>query len=125
MRKPQSGFSHTCPPGSIFHSLDACRDLPPCSTARCLMNDSLREYAAGCQTGFAAPKTRREIAARVDRMIEMIDSAVLGYEPFFPVRLVVFPEFAHSPPVYYSVHELLEQLAVPLPNEHTDRYLSR
>jgi predicted amidohydrolase len=90
-----------------------------------MMNDSLRYYAACCQTDFPAPKSRHEITARVDRMIEMIDGAVLGYEPFFAVRLVVFPEFAHSPPTYFTVHELLEHLAVPLPNEHTDRYVAR
>jgi formamidase len=38
-----------------------------------------------------------------------------------PVRLVVFPEFAHAAPVLASVAELLEKLAVPIPNEHTDR----
>jgi len=58
-------------------------------------------------------------------LLEMIDSAVLGYEPFFPVRLVVFPEFAHTPPVYFTVEELRERLAVPIPNEHTDRYTAR
>ncbi len=58
-------------------------------------------------------------------MLEMIDSAVLGYEPFFPIRLVVFPEFAHTPPVYPTVAELVDRLAVSLPNEHTERYRLR
>jgi len=58
-------------------------------------------------------------------MLEMIDSAVLGYDPFFPIRLVVFPEFAHTPPVYVTEAEMLEHLAVPLPNEHTERYARR
>jgi predicted amidohydrolase len=58
-------------------------------------------------------------------MLEMIDSAVLGYEPFFPVKLVVFPEFAHTPPAYPTLPELVERLAVPVPNEHTDRYVRR
>jgi predicted amidohydrolase len=58
-------------------------------------------------------------------MLEMIDSAVMGYEPFFPVRLVVFPEFAHTPPVFPSLSELVDRLAVPVPNEHTDRYIRR
>jgi formamidase len=89
------------------------------------MSEPVRYYAACCQTDFPAPKSRQEIVARVDRMLEMIDSAVMGYEPFFPVRLVVFPEFAHSPPVYFTVPELLEHLAVPIPNEHTDRYCAR
>lgn len=84
-----------------------------------------RYYAACCQTDFPSPASREEIASRVDRMLEMIDSAVLGYEPFFPVRLVVFPEFAHTPPVYDSVAELSERLAVTLPNEHTERYRLR
>ena len=34
---------------------------------------------------------------------------------------MVFPEFAHAAPVFASVAELLEKLAVPIPNEHTDR----
>jgi predicted amidohydrolase len=58
-------------------------------------------------------------------MLEMIDSAVLGYEPFFPIRLVVFPEFAHTPPVYTTVAELADHLAVEIPNEHTQRYAQR
>ncbi|MBI3463726.1 MAG: nitrilase [Planctomycetes bacterium] len=89
------------------------------------MNDPGRYYVACCQTDFASPKSRDEIGSRVDRMIEMLDCAVQGYEPFFPVRLVVFPEFAHSPPVYFTVRELLDRLAVPIPNEHTDRYCRR
>lgn len=88
------------------------------------MNTS-RYYAACCQTDFPSPASRAEIPNRVDRMLEMIDSAVLGYEPFFPVRLVVFPEFAHTPPVYATVRELEERLAVPVPNEHTARYERR
>jgi predicted amidohydrolase len=51
----------------------------------------------------------------------MIDSAVAGAAPFLPVRLVVFPEFAHAAPIYASVGELIDKLAVPIPNEHTDR----
>jgi predicted amidohydrolase len=58
-------------------------------------------------------------------MLEMVDSAVQGYEPFFPVRLVVFPEFAHMAPIYPTARELREELAVPIPNEHTDRYVER
>ncbi len=84
-----------------------------------------RYYAACCQTDFPCPSSRSEIKSRVDRMLEMIDSAVLGYEPFFPVRLVVFPEFAHTPPVYDTVDKLAERLAVPIPNEHTERYAKR
>ena len=59
--------------------------------------------------------------ANTDRMLAMIDAAVAGSAPFLPVRLVVFPEFAHAAPVFATVAELLDKLAVPIPNEHTDR----
>ena len=42
----------------------------------------------------------------------MTDSAVMGYGPFFPVRLVVFPEFAISCPLYETAEELLEKLGI-------------
>lgn len=58
-------------------------------------------------------------------MLEMIDSVVIGYEPFYPVRLVVFPEFAHMAPAYLTAGELREKLAIEVPNEHTDRYVAR
>ena len=38
-----------------------------------------------------------------------------------PVRLVVFPEFAHAAPVFPTVAELRGKLAVKIPNEHTER----
>ena len=84
-----------------------------------------RYLAAACSTDFPNPKDRSEIADRVDRMLAMIDSAVIGYEPFGDVRLVVFPEFAHAAPIYLTPHELLNKLAVPVPNEHTDRYIRK
>lgn len=84
-----------------------------------------RFYAAACQVDLPNVEHRNGIADRVSRMIEMIDCAVTGYEPFFDVRLVVFPEFAHAAPVYATAAELLEKLAVPIPNEHTDRYIAR
>ena len=52
----------------------------------------------------------------------MVDRAVIGYEPFFDVKLLVFPEFAHAAPIYATVEELRDRLALPIPNEHTDRY---
>jgi formamidase len=81
-----------------------------------------RYYAAACQLDTPNPTHSDEIADRVTRMIEMIEQAVTGYGPFFDVRLVVFPEFAHAAPVYPTVQELLQNLAVPIPNEHTQRY---
>ena len=55
----------------------------------------------------------------------MVDRAVIGYEPFFDVKLVVFPEFAHTAPIYETVAELSDRLAVPIPNEHTDSYVHK
>jgi predicted amidohydrolase len=54
-------------------------------------------------------------------MLQMIESAVVGSAPFLPVRLVVFPEFSHAAPVFPTVGELLNKLAVSIPNEHTER----
>lgn len=84
-----------------------------------------RYYAAAIQTDFSTPADRSGIAAHTTRMLELIDAAVVGYEPFFDVRLVVFPEFAHAAPIYATAPELLEKLAVPIPNEHTERYLAK
>lgn len=86
------------------------------------MSPDLRYYAAACQTDLPNPRQRDDIARQVDHMLAMIDRAVVGYKPFFPVRLVVFPEFGHAAPIYPTVEELLDRLAVPIPNEHTDRY---
>jgi predicted amidohydrolase len=83
---------------------------------------SLRYYAAACQTDFPCPATRDEIAPRVKRMCEMIENTITGYEPFFDVRFLVFPEFAHAAPIYDGVKELRDHLAVEIPNEHTDCY---
>jgi predicted amidohydrolase len=82
----------------------------------------LRYAAAACQTDLPNPRDRHGIAAAVGHMLAMIDRAVLGYAPFMPVRLLVFPEFAHAAPVYPTAEELYDRLAVPIPNEHTERY---
>jgi predicted amidohydrolase len=86
------------------------------------MPPELRYWAAACQTDLPNPRDRASIARQVGHMLAIIDRAVLGYAPFAPVRLVVFPEFGHAAPIYPTVEELLEHLAVPIPNEHTDRY---
>ncbi len=49
--------------------------------------------------------------------------AVVGYGPFMPVKLIAFPEFAHAAPVYATAKELLKHLTVPIPNEHTEKYI--
>ncbi len=84
-----------------------------------------RYYAAACQTDLPCPRSREELPGRVDRLLAMIDRAVIGYRPFFDVRLVAFPEFAHAAPIYETVEELLDRLAVTLPNEQTDRYVKK
>lgn len=81
----------------------------------------IRYSAAACQTQLPNPLGRQEMRGNTDRMLSMIDSAVAGAAPFLPVRLVVFPEFAHAAPVYVSLAELRDKLAVPIPNEHTER----
>ena len=80
-------------------------------------------YAAACQTDFPCPETRDDIGDRVRRMCAIIEQTITGYEPFFDVRLLVFPEFAHSVPIFETVEELRNALAVPVPNEHTDAYV--
>jgi formamidase len=81
----------------------------------------IRYSAAACQTALNNPMDRRQMKANTDRMLSMIDSAVIGSMPFLPVRLVVFPEFAHSAPVFATQAELIKKLAVEIPNQHTDR----
>src|SRR5215212_3297596 len=85
------------------------------------MAELIRYAAAACQTDMANPTERRAMRASTDRMLSMIDSAVAGSAPFLPVRLVVFPEFAHAAPVFPTAAELIEKLAVRIPNEHTER----
>ena len=84
-----------------------------------------RYYAAACQIDLPNPADRRQIPERVDHMLNMIDYAVSGYEPFFDVRLVAFPEFAHAAPIYTTVDKLLDRLALPIPNEFTDQYIQK
>jgi predicted amidohydrolase len=85
----------------------------------------IRYTAAACQTDLPNPTGRAQMRNNTDRILAMIDAAVMGSAPFVPVRLVVFPEFAHAAPVFPTVEELLEKLAVPIPNEHTDRLVAR
>jgi predicted amidohydrolase len=85
----------------------------------------IRYSAAVCQTDMPNPVDRRQMRANTDRMLRMIDSAVAGSAPFLPVRLVVFPEFAHAAPVFPTVEELRQKLTVPIPNEHTDRLIAK
>lgn len=84
--------------------------------------ECLRYSAAACQVDFPNPARRDEITGHTDRMLAMARMAVEGYAPFLPVKLVVFPEFAHAAPVYPTAAELRQHLTLPIPNEHTERY---
>jgi predicted amidohydrolase len=86
---------------------------------------SLRYAAAACQTDFANPLDRAAMGANTDRMLAMVDAAVAGSAPFLPVRLIAFPEFAHAAPVFPTVRELVDKIAVPIPNEHTERLTAK
>ena len=85
----------------------------------------IRYTAAACQTDLPNPVHRSQMRANTDRMLSMIDSAVAGSAPFLPVRLIVFPEFAHTAPVFVSVAELVDKLGMPIPNEHIDRIAAK
>ena len=80
-----------------------------------------RYHAAACQTDRPHPRNRSEIATNVTRLLEMAESAVVANRPFCSVKLLVFPEFAISCPIYQTAEELLEKLAVEVPNDQTDR----
>jgi formamidase len=83
--------------------------------------EQIRYAAAACQTDQPNPLERRDMRRNTERVCAMIDAAVAGALPFLPVRLVVFPEFAHAAPVFPTLAELRAKLAVPIPNEQTER----
>src|SRR6476660_664506 len=85
------------------------------------MEECLKYFAVACQTDHVNPLNRSEMVRNTDRMLSMLEHAVIGYAPFLPVKLVVFPEFAHAAPAYVTLGEIREKLAVPIPNEHTER----
>jgi predicted amidohydrolase len=90
------------------------------------MNSEILQYnAAAIQTDFENPLTRREMKKNSARVLELIELAVIGYKPFLPVKLLVFPEFAHAAPVYDSLRKLREKLGVEIPNEHTRRVVEK
>ncbi|GAB4135798.1 nitrilase-related carbon-nitrogen hydrolase [Thermopirellula anaerolimosa] len=87
-----------------------------------MSNNCRRYYAAMCQTDLPNPTDRAGIHRNVGRMLEMAHFAATAYGPFHDVRLIVFPEFSLAAPVYESVGELHDKLAVPVPNDFTDRF---
>ena len=89
------------------------------------MTTHIRYTAAACQTDLANPVNRDLMDRNTDRMLSMVDSAVAGSAPFLPVRLIVFPEFAHAASVFPTVEELFDKLAVRIPNDHTERFVEK
>lgn len=85
----------------------------------------LKYYAAAVQTDMPNPTGRKEMKRNTQRICYLIDQAVVGYKPFLPVRLLVFPEFAHAAPVYLTLKELREKLGVEIPNEHTEKIVAK
>ncbi|MDQ3751126.1 MAG: nitrilase [Acidobacteriota bacterium] len=83
--------------------------------------EHIRYSAAACQIDQPNPVDRRQMRRNTDRILSMVDSALVGSAPFLSVKLVVFPEFAHSAPVFSTAEELIKNLAVEIPNEHTER----
>ena len=86
-----------------------------------LSMEHIRYSVAACQTDTTNPIERKQMRTNTDRMLSMIDSAVAGAAPFLPLKLIVFPEFAHSAPVFETAAELIDKLAIEIPNEHTER----
>ena len=89
------------------------------------MENHIRYSAAAVQTDSANPLTRAGMRKNTERLLSLIDSAVAGAIPFLPVRLVTFPEFAHSAPIFPTVKELKKKLAVEIPNEHTEKLIGK
>jgi len=87
--------------------------------------EHIRYSVAACQTDMPNPHDRGQMRSNTDRILDVIDAAVAGSAAFLPVRLVVFPEFAHAAPVFPTVRELQQKLTVPIPNEHTERLIRK
>ena len=75
------------------------------------ISDHLRYSVAACQTDLPNPARAAGHARNTDRILAMIDRPSPGAAPFLPVRLVVFPEFAHAAPVFVYRRRLMRQAA--------------
>ncbi len=79
-------------------------------------------YAAAIQTNFVSSSDPQQAIKNCDRMCELIEQTLIGYQPFFNVRLFVLPEFAHQVPVFNDA-ESLHKIALTLPNDITQKYI--
>jgi len=89
------------------------------------MEESLRFNAAVIQTDLENPLSRKAMKKNTQRILHLIDMAVIGYRPFLPVKLLVFPEFSHCAPAFETLKELREKLGVEIPNEHTELLVAK
>ena len=79
----------------------------------------LKYNAAAIQTSMTNPLSRAGMKRNTARICTLIDRTVVGYAPFLPIRLLVFPEFSHAAPAYDTLKELRESGGEDS-NEHTE-----
>jgi predicted amidohydrolase len=84
-----------------------------------------RFWAACIQTDLPNPASRAELPKRIGHALTLIEQAVVGYRPFGDVRLVVFPEFYHSAPIYPDAAQLREHLAVEISPQLLEPYVKK
>lgn len=87
--------------------------------------EELQYNASAIQVSNQNPKHRNEMKKNTLRMAELADLAVAGSKPFLPVRLIVFPEYAHAAPVYEDAASLRKNLGVEIPNWHTEKMVEK
>ncbi len=79
-------------------------------------------HAAAIQTAMPSPSHRDAIPQRIEHMLTLAGQTISGYEPFFDVRLLVFPEFAHTVPIHTTLEPIVRDLAVELDGTMLDPY---
>ena len=88
------------------------------------MNETSRYYAAACQTDLPSPRDRDGIAGR--RPLAGHDrSGGARLRPVLPRAARRVPRVRPRRPDLRPTAEVHDRLAVPIPNEHTDRYVEK
>lgn len=82
-----------------------------------------RYSVVGIQTANPDAENRKAVHQNLERMIALIDNAVIGYQPFgFPLKLVVFPEFGMQGLAYFTKNQMAENdVLLTIPGEETER----
>ena len=88
-------------------------------------DDRLRYAAAACQVDFPNPADRAGIKAHVDRMLAMIEQAVMATRRSCRSSWWSSPSSRMRRRSTRPPRELLDKLALPIPNEHTERYAAK